>query len=89
MNIVWTPEARDDLENIHAYIARDSLSRAIQVVEAIVVAINRLADFPALGRPGRKSGTRELVIARLPYRVPYRVKGDQVMILRVLHTSRR
>lgn len=89
MVIVWTPEARRDLEEVHAYIAQDSLDRAIEIVEAIVVAINRLSTFPAMGRPGRKQGMRELVISRLPYKVPYRVRDDQVVIVRVLHTSRR
>jgi toxin ParE1/3/4 len=54
----------------------------------IATAVNRLADFPALGRPGRKPGTRELVIPRLPYIVIYRVRGERVQILRVLHTAR-
>jgi len=34
-------------------------------------------------------GTRELVIERSPYLIPYRVRGDDVEILRVIHTSRR
>jgi len=31
-----------------------------------------LADHPAMGRPGRIAGTRELVIVRYPYIVAYR-----------------
>jgi plasmid stabilization system protein ParE len=34
-------------------------------------------------------GTRELVIGELPYVIPYRVLGQDLEILRVLHTSRR
>jgi len=83
--IVWTSKARRDLEDAHAYIARDDLSRATETVQKIVVAINRLTDFPSMGRPGRKSGTRELVVPRLPYRV----QNDEVVIVRILHTSRR
>jgi len=44
---------------------------------------------PASGRPGRVIGTRELVIGGLPYVVPYRVRDNDIEILRVLHTSRR
>ena len=48
-----------------------------------------LPGRPAIGRPGRVLGTRELVIGRLPYIVPYRVREKDIEILRVLHTSRR
>jgi plasmid stabilization system protein ParE len=30
----------------------------------VKASIDKLADFPALGRPGRRPGTRELVIDR-------------------------
>lgn len=42
-----------------------------------------------MGRPGRVPGTRELVIANTPFLVPYRVKGDTVIVLRVFHGARR
>jgi len=44
-----------------------------------------LADHPGMGRPGRVDGTRELVIAGLPYVVAYFHQGDTVTVLRVLH----
>lgn len=34
-------------------------------------------------------GTRELVITGTPYLVPYRVVGDVIVILRVLHGARQ
>lgn len=80
--------AQRDREDIHAYIARRDPARASHVLAAIATAVNRLVDFPALGRPGRKPGTRELVIPRLPYIAVYRVRGERVQILRVLHTAR-
>lgn len=43
----------------------------------------------AVGRPGRVFGTRELVIERYPYIVPYRIQGNAVQLLRVFHTSRK
>jgi len=86
---VFTDAARVDLEEIHAYIARESVERAQDVVATIQLATERLARFPESGRPGRRGGTRELVLPRLPYILPYRVIGDRVMILRVQHTSRQ
>jgi plasmid stabilization system protein ParE len=37
---------------------------------------------------GRKPGTRELVLAPLPYLVIYSVDEQFIHILRILHTSR-
>ena len=48
-----------------------------------------LTRHAALGRPGRVLWTRELVIGGLPYVIPYRVRDNDIEILRVLHTSRR
>lgn len=56
---------------------------------SIVNAVEVLTDVPSSGRPGRVSGTRELVLAALPYTVAYRVTCGVVEVLRVLHTSRR
>lgn len=56
--------------------------------ERIAAAVRRLMDFPDSGRPGRVEDTRELVIARTPYVAPYRVTGDVVRILRVVHGAR-
>jgi plasmid stabilization system protein ParE len=51
--------------------------------------VEQLRDFPAMGRPGRVAGTRELVIPGKPYVVPYRVKESVIEILRVFHTARK
>jgi len=41
-----------------------------------------------MGRPGRASGTRELVISGTPFILPYWVRSGEVEILRVMHASR-
>ena len=89
MEITFTRPARRDLEHIHAFIARDDPGRSYEALANIRVAINRLALYPALGRPGKKAGTRELIVPHLPYKVPYRVRGEKVLILRVLHTRQQ
>ncbi len=45
--------------------------------------------MPYRGRIGREEGTRELVIARLPYIVIYRIKGEAVEILHIYHGARQ
>ena len=61
---------------------------AAGVDERIEAAVARLVDFPEIGRPGRVEGTRELLVGRTSYIVPYRISGDVVRILRVLHDAR-
>jgi plasmid stabilization system protein ParE len=57
--------------------------------DEIVSQVSRLTDYPELGRRGRVQGTRELVIARTPFVVPYRVNRNDIIVLRVLHGARR
>ena len=90
MRLRWTKLAENDLDAIAAYIGQDSPAAAARVVlELIDQTETQLTRHVALGRPGRVIGTRELVIRGLPYVIPYRVCGNDIEILRVLHTSRR
>jgi toxin ParE1/3/4 len=86
----FTPEALEDIERIHAYVARSQTpARAYKVASLIRLAMNRLTAFPTSGRPGRVADTRELVVSRLPYVVIYLVRGDDVIIQRVLHQAQQ
>jgi toxin ParE1/3/4 len=89
MPIRWLHKALRSLEQAHDFLAQESPEAAIQLVLRIRVATDKLANYPAMGRPGRVDGTKELVILGSPYLVIYRVKGQRVEILRVLHGSRK
>ena len=55
----------------------------------IRASIEDLATFPFVGHATDKPGVRALTIARYPYRIFYRVYGDNdVVILRILHAAR-
>jgi toxin ParE1/3/4 len=89
LRLRWSAYALADRIAIFDYIEADSPEAAISVDERILAQVESLARFPHSGRPGRIEGTRELVISRTPYIVAYRIKGNTVRILRVLHGSRR
>jgi toxin ParE1/3/4 len=90
MNIVWSPDAIQDLILLRAYIAEDSPAAAQRIVLRILHDVeNLLPDNPHMGRPGRVPGTRELIVPKTPYIVPYRVEGETIQILRVYHGARR
>lgn len=87
MRIRWLSDAVDDLIEIQNYIANDNPPAAGNVAKRIKACVNSLKKHPGIGRAGRVEGTRELVVAGLPYIIPYRVKNNMIEILRVLHGS--
>jgi toxin ParE1/3/4 len=90
MKIAWSPEAIEDLVSLRAYIAEDNPAAARRTVQHLVESIEQLLpDNPRIGRAGRVPGTRELVIPKTPYIVPYRFQRTTIQILRVYHAARR
>ena len=89
MHLEWSVFARADRKAIFDYIEEDNPRAAITVDERIRIRVVGLAQFPEMGRPGRIEGTRELVISGTPYIAAYRIEGDTVRVLRVLHGAQQ
>ena len=87
MIIRWLDDAVNDLQALRNYIAQDNQIAAKRVVKKILHAIDILSEQPGIGRQGRVSNTRELIISSTPYIVPYRVKNNAIEILRVFHCA--
>ena len=87
--IRWLRTALKNLDYETIYIAQDNPQAAVVPVKHVLGMVDALAEYPAVGRPGRVPGTRELIITGTPYLIPYRAKGKAVEILRVFHGSRR
>ena len=85
----WTQRARDDLRDIHDFIARDSPRAAEALVERLLTATERLAAFPESGRVVPEFpalGYREIIVSS--YRVLYRLADHTVWITAVVHGRR-
>lgn len=90
MQIRWTKATQEDLECIQKYIYDNNPKAAKEVVLHIIDKVEVLiSENTAIGRAGRVLGTRELVITKYPYIIPYRAKDNEIHVLRVLHTSRK
>ncbi len=90
MTIVWSPEAIADLAALRAYIEQDDPLAAQRIALHIIHNIETLLpESPEMGRPGRVPGTRELVIPRTPFIVPYRLVGNAIHVLRIFHGARK
>jgi addiction module RelE/StbE family toxin len=83
----WSLAAVGDLEAIASYLHLHHPSLAAETIQRLYTAAQSLKRFPYSGRIGRKSGTRELVLAPLPYLLIYSVDEHAVHILRFLHTA--
>lgn len=88
MELFWTPESIQDREAIYDHIEADNPVAALALDELLEEKAGRLADHPGLGRPGRVTGTSELVI-HPNYILIYDTVGESVRVLRVLHAARQ
>ncbi len=89
MQLRWTADAANDLEHIADYLFEHAPEHAAELVRKIYNAPLALLNFPHRGRPGKKEGTRELVLRSLPYIVVYQVSGDVIHIARILHGAQK
>ena len=90
MPIRWTEPAARDLTTICDYVKENgSVAAARSVATSIYDRVGTLAEFSEMGRPGRIEGTRELIFTGLPYLAIYRVRGNTVEILCILHGAQK
>ena len=85
--IKWTKTALGSLDEIAGFIAKDNPNRATSFVLELQAAVTKLQAHPGTGRAGRVPGTRELVLHQ-NYIAIYRVRGDDLEILRLHHAAR-
>jgi toxin ParE1/3/4 len=87
MTVRWTPTALRDLDSLHAYIGNDNPAAAGAAIGRILAGIEALSQHPEMGRIGRVSATRELVLP--PMVVAYRLRRGALEILAIIHGARR
>jgi plasmid stabilization system protein ParE len=86
--IVWSEAARQDLREIHAYIARDSSKYALRVIERIKTAAENARLFPQAGAIVPEWGREDVrEVFSGPYRIIYQVGAD-LLVLTVIHGAR-
>lgn len=86
--IARNARAEADLIAIWLHIARDNEAAADRLLDRFEARWQQLASFPSSGAPRDDiaPGIRHLVIGE--YLTLYRVAGDAIQILRVLHGHR-
>jgi len=89
MKLKWTRLSLQDMQNLYEYIAGDNLRAAKKIISRIREAADKLKIYPHMGKAGRISYTRELVIVATPYIIVYIIDGESIQIVSVIHGARR
>jgi len=90
VSTVVSPQAQEDLREVHRYIARDNPAAARREIARIKEAIKTLADGGVDGREVfLESGERVRLWLVSSYRVYYRRLGKVLQVIRVYHQARR
>lgn len=89
MRIKLAKLATQDLKAVKDYISQDKPQAAKTVIQHVLEAIEHLALFPNIGRPGRVPHTRELVVSGTPLIVVYKIQEDTLFIVRIMHGARK
>lgn len=87
--VVWSPEAVEDVDAIAGYIARDSAFYAAAVVEKLLATAKGLVDFPETGRIVPELGDETLRERFVySYRLIYQLRTEDVLVVAVIHGRR-
>jgi len=89
MQVIWEDDARNDFDFAIAFLEEQSSSAAQRIGGRILEAVALLERFPEIAQPSRHRGLRQLVVARTPYLVIYRVHDDRVEIRAVIHAMQK
>jgi addiction module RelE/StbE family toxin len=86
MKVYWTENDIRHLFNIYEYIAANSPTYALRMVDRITRRSEQISDHPLSGRTVPEyeaEDIREMI--EKPYRIIYKIKADQIDVLAVIH----
>ena len=89
LKIKYTPIAIQDLNAGYDYIYSENHIAAKQVIEKIEQTISYLKEQPFMGHKGRVEETYEVFVPNTPFVIIYQVNSEFLIIVSVLHTSRK
>lgn len=92
--ITISPEAREDLDQIHAYVSEHNPEAADRILEAALATLANLAEMPGMDRLRAFQHAELLNLRSFPvsgfrnYLIFYRSVAGGAEIVRVLHGAR-
>jgi plasmid stabilization system protein ParE len=88
--IIWTDDGIKSFEDVVQYISNDSEYYASEFAKRILSSIEKLPEFPYIGRivpEYNNPDLREIIYQN--YRIVYKISGNAVYLLLVIHGGRQ
>ena len=88
MDLIWLPDARDDVERLFEFLVDINPTAAEKVVHLIQAGARMLLAQPEIGRPmDDDTGRRELILpfGASGYVLRYRIVRGVIVVIRVWH----
>jgi plasmid stabilization system protein ParE len=89
MRIEYSRRALQQLASIYEYLAGRSPAATQNVRTSVRATISRLEELPLLSKLTDEADVHVLIEPEYLYRVFYRVKGELVTVIRILHRSQQ
>lgn len=89
MRAVFSRAAARDLHELRRYLSPLSPAGLASVTGAIERRILATLEQPSSGRPSPQPGIREAVEPRYGFVIPYAVRGENLIVLRIYRSSRK
>ena len=84
--IISTDAAKEDVKNISSYIAKDNIKAAIAVTKMFKKSVEKLSNFPNLGK--HKDGIKDkdilIFTVKQRYYIAYKIVNNSIVVLRIL-----
>jgi toxin ParE1/3/4 len=81
--------AEADTLSIWKYIAQDNMNAADRMIDRLTAAFERIAMYPETGERYEHPKGELRIVTESPYLIFYKIAGDEIDIVRVLHGARR
>jgi len=89
MELKYSEDALNDLDEILEFIAKDSAERALHFIDQIKLKIELLITFPGLGVSCKSKGLDEScrVMIFESYLIFYSVDKEMILVLSIIHAA--
>ena len=88
MRVHWTETAESHLDALYEYIAQDSPTYALLIIDRITSKSQQIVEFPLSGRRVPEYDIDQIrEVFAGPYRIIYHIKSDQIDVIAVIHSA--
>jgi len=86
LSVYIRPEAEQDLQEAASWYENQLAGLGNEFLDEIMITLERVAELPSL-YPAIHRNTQRALTHRFPFGIYYRIEGDQVIVVAVMHAS--